>query len=83
MLITTGIVDAEEGLSTVEEARSRGLVIRGVVVTNADTGRAVLAFLAGDSRVEGRVVVEALLFVVSPCETRDVLDALEIESRIL
>ena len=51
-----------------------------MAVTNADTGRGVLIFLAGDSRVEGRVVVEALL--VSPCSTSDVLDALEMESRI-
>ena len=53
----------------------------GVEVTKADTGRAVLALLAGDSRVAGNVVVEA--FCVSVCGTSEVLDALEMESRIL
>ena len=56
-------------------------MIRGVAVTNADRGRAVLAFLAGDSRFVGRVVVDA--FFVSPWGTIAVFDALEIESRIL
>ena len=53
-----------------------------MAVTKADTGRAILGFLAGDSSGDCRVVVEALLFV-SPCGSRAVLDALEIESRSL
>lgn len=57
--------------------------MRGVEVTKAETGRAVLALLAGDSRVAGKVVVEALLMSVSLCGTSEVLDALEMESRIL
>lgn len=68
-------------LLAVEEARSRDWETRGTGVTKADTGRLVRAFLAGDSNVEGRVVVEA--FFVSTCGTSEVLDALEIESRIL
>ena len=54
----------------------------GVEVTKADTRRAVLALLAGDSKVAGNVVVEALLSM-SLCGTSEVLDALEMESRIL
>ena len=56
--------------------------MRGVEVTKADTGRTVLALLAGDSRVAGNVVVEALSSMPL-CGTSEVLDALEMESRIL
>ena len=54
----------------------------GVEVTKADTGRAVRALLAGDSRVADNVVVEALSSI-SLGGTREVLEALEMESRIL
>ena len=76
-----GISDTVVDLLAVKEARSRVWETRGIGVTKADTGRVVRAFLAGDSNVEGRVVVEA--FFVSLGGTSEVLDALEIESRIL
>ncbi len=46
--------------------------------TKAEAGRVMRGFLADDSLVIGKVVVEALLF--SRLEARDVLDALVRES---
>lgn len=46
----------------------------------AEVGLVTRAFFAGDSKFDGRVVVEALDF---SCEDKAVLDALEMESRIL
>ena len=48
--------------------------------TRADTGRLSRGFLAGVSRLEGRVVVEVLF--PSFFNASEVLEALEMESRI-
>lgn len=47
---------------------------------NEEVGRATRGFFAGDSKLDGRVEVEALDL---SWEDKLVLDALEIESRIL
>ena len=54
--------------------------ISEIEVTSVEIGRAVLAFLAGDSKAPDRVVVEA--FFVWDCGTIEVFDAFEIESNI-
>lgn len=61
------------------ETWSGALIVEGC--TRADVGRISRGFLAGDSRFEGRVIVEALFR--SSFVARLVLDALEIESSIL
>ena len=53
--------------------------------TYAEAGRSVRSFFAGGSSAAGRVVVEALLLYLSWFDFvfSEVLDALEMESRIL
>ncbi len=73
-----------DGLSCLSEGRmpASGLVV-ALVVDDAysEVGREMRRFLGVDSAVVGSVVVEALLR--SLWATRDVLEALEMESSIL
>ena len=76
MRVMVGIVDVVLVLLMVEEARARDPRALGDFVMSSDRGRVILAFFAGDSKVAGKVVVEA--FWVSLCGTSEVLEELEI-----